>query len=223
MRNLARLVFLTGLVVVAVGVPGAGTAVTQPLVATVGPGFTINLTDSAGVPVSHLDPGAYTIKVSDKGTLHNFHLTGTGVDQATDIDLTENKTWSVTFTDGTYTYMCDAHPVQMKKTFTVGTVPPPPPPPPTKPKLFGRVGPGKTISLRTAAGRKVASVKAGAYVLVVNDRSKKDNFHLSGKGVNRKTSVKGLGRKSWPVRLAKGVYKFRSDASKKLRGSFRVT
>ena len=219
MKKLVRFVLLAAFGVAAVGVPSAGTAVTQPLIATVGPGFSITLTDSTGAPVSHVDPGTYVIQVHDKGTLHNFHLRGPGVDMATDVDGVGDATWTVTFGDGTYVYLCDAHPTQMRKTFTSGTVTTPPP----TPKLFGRVGPKRTISLRTAAGAKVRTAKEGTYVVVVSDRSRTDNFHLLGPGVNRKTTIRGRGTKNWRVRLDAGTYRYRSDAHKKLRGSFRVT
>src|SRR4051794_15753453 len=85
------------------GAPTAGT-----LTATVGPGFTINLT-SGGSPVSQLDAGTYTVEVTDSSDLHNFHLFGPGgVNQSTGIEQTGPATWTVTLVDGTYTYVCDA-------------------------------------------------------------------------------------------------------------------
>ena len=112
------------------GAAGARGAVTQPLVATVGTptsadAFVIALTDSTGAKVTHLDPGAYTISVHDYATLHNFHLTGPGVDKSTDVETTANTTWDVTVTDGMYRFLCDAHPTSMRGTLTVGNPPPP--------------------------------------------------------------------------------------------------
>mgnify|MGYP003693997893 CR=1 FL=1 len=63
---------------------------------------------------------------------HNFHLSGPGVDQKTDVEASGTVNWTVTITDGTYTFICDAHPTQMKGSFTAGNVPPPPPPPPPR-------------------------------------------------------------------------------------------
>ena len=48
------------------------------LQATVGPGYSINLTQN-GVKVTHLDPGSYTIDVNDQADVHNFDLVGPGV------------------------------------------------------------------------------------------------------------------------------------------------
>jgi hypothetical protein len=91
------------------------------LTGNVGPGYSISLTQN-GTKVTHLDPGTYTITVTDQADIHNFHLFGPGVNQSTDVAGTGTTTWTVTFTDGTYTYVCDAHPAQMLGKFTVGTV-----------------------------------------------------------------------------------------------------
>jgi len=206
------------------GAAGARGAVTQPLVATVGTptsadAFVIALTDSTGAKVTHLDPGAYTISVHDYATLHNFHLTGPGVDKSTDVETTANTTWDVTVTDGTYRFLCDAHPTSMRGSFTAGTVTSPPPPPK---KLVAQVGPRRTISVRTTSGARVKRLTAGVYKLTVKDLTKVDNFHLIAAGVNRKTGVKSRGTRTWTVTFRAGVVKYRSDAHKGLRGSFTV-
>jgi hypothetical protein len=218
-----RPLLLLPLVLAAVLLPGAAhsAAKENSLTATVGPGFSIRLTDSANTIVTHLDPGAYTITIDNKsqGTdyVHNFHLTGPGVDKASDF-VAGTTTWNVTLADGRYTYRCDAHPLQMKGAFTVGTVTTPPP----AGKLTGKVGPRKTISL-TKGSAAVKTLTAGAYKLSVSDRSKADNFHLSGPGVNKKTGVRFTGSASWSVTLRAGTYTFRSDATKKLRRTFKVS
>ena len=210
--------------------PGGARPQQSVLSGVVGPGYSIRLTDTSGQPVTHLDPGTYTINVDDRANVHNFHLTGPGgVDQATDIDFVGSATWTVTLVDGTYRFQCDAHPTLMKGSFGVGTAPPPPPPPPppapppAKPKkLTASVGPGARIALRTAAGARVAKLKAGRYVVAVTDSSKHDNFHLVGKGVNVATGIAFTGKKTWSVKLAKGAYAYRSDATARLKGSFAV-
>jgi len=88
--------------------------------------------------------------------------------------------------------------------------------------LSATVGPGRTIKL-TKGGRKVASVLHGKFKIVVQDKTKKDNFHLTCSGVNKKTKVKTKSRTTWNVTLAKGKCTYKSDAHKKLKGSFKVT
>jgi plastocyanin len=198
--------------------PSLASSSSPTLIADVGPGFTISLKDSSGNVVTQIAPGTYTIRVSDKSDQHNFHLSGPGsVDQKTTVAEVANKTWTVTFVDGSYTYRCDAHPVQMRGTFTVGNPPPPPPPPPKPRVLKGVVGPGFKITLKTKAGKLVRKVKAGKYTIKVRDRSSVDNFHLLGKGVAKKTGVKFVGRKTWKVRFRKGkTYRYRSDPHRKV-------
>jgi plastocyanin len=208
--------------------PGGARTAQTTLHGVVGPSFTISLTDDSGNRVTHLDPGTYTIEVKDQANIHNFDLQGPGVSQATDIEFVGTVTWTVTFTDGTYKYVCDAHPSIMHGSFTVGTVssPPPPPPPAPKPKakkLLGAVGPGASIALRTASGARATHLKPGAYVLTVRDRSKLDNFHLRGKGVNVATGVAFTGSKTWKIRLAKGLYRYASDKHPSLKGRVRVS
>ena len=99
--------------------------------AVVGPGFSITLMQN-GVRVTNLDPGDYTINVDDKSSEHNFHLFGPGVDQTTTVDGVETATWHVTFQNGAYSYVCDAHVASMVGHFNVGPVSAPPPPPALK-------------------------------------------------------------------------------------------
>jgi hypothetical protein len=91
--------------------------------------------------------------------------------------------------------------------------------------LYATVGPEDTISFKTAGGAAVKSVTAGAYTIVVRDRSSDHNFHLRGTGVNKTTSVGGTGTFTWRnVKLAKGkVYRFVCDPhADDMSGSFRV-
>ena len=221
-----RLFLVASLVAVGLIVPGSVGArgtVTQPLIATVGSAaapdaYQISLTDSSGAKVTHVDPGQYTISVHDFATLHDFHLSGPGVDQATEVETTVQTTWNVTFTDGTYRFRCDAHPTLMRGSFTSGTVVTPPP----VKKLVAQVGPRTTISLKTAAGARVKQLAAGTYSIKFTDRTKTDNFHLTAAGVNRKTGVRFRGTVTWKVAFAAGKGAYRSDARKRLRGSFVV-
>jgi plastocyanin len=225
-----RLLLAAACALAALASPAAAQAVTFH--GAVGPGFTIALTNDAGTIVTHLDPGTYDIEVDDKSEFHNFHLTGPGVDVRTDVETIGKVTWTVTFVEGVYNYVCDPHAETMHGVFTVGNAqlpvepPPPPPPAPTlapKNRLVATVGPGFTIAL-TLNGRRVRSVKAGTYTIVVRDLSAAHNFHLTGPGMNKRTSVAARITTTWRVRLRKGTYRFVCDPhAAVMKGSFRVT
>ena len=55
------------------------------------------------------------------------------------------------------------------------------------------------------------TVKAGTYVITIHDRSSIHNFHLTGPGINKKTSVPAVGTTKWTVKLKKGTYRFVCD------------
>jgi plastocyanin len=85
-----------------------------------GPGFTIEV-EQDGKDAESVKAGTYTLKVEDKSDMHNFHLTGPGVDEeVTDVPFMGEKSVTVTLEKGTYTYQCDPHASNgMKGTFTV--------------------------------------------------------------------------------------------------------
>jgi plastocyanin len=85
----------------------------------VGPGFTITLKKTSGAKVTTLQHGAYTIMISDKSPIHNFHLYGPGVKKTTGVTASGSATWKVTLRAGKYTYVCDPHAAAMKGTFRV--------------------------------------------------------------------------------------------------------
>jgi plastocyanin len=90
-------------------------------------------------------------------------------------------------------------------------------------KLVGTVGPGFTITLKNAAGKKVTNLKPGAYAITVTDKSSAHNFHLFGPGVNKLTSVAGTGQQTFNVTFRKGTYRYRCDPHRlDLNGSFTV-
>ncbi|HEX9379565.1 MAG TPA: hypothetical protein VF872_08240 [Gaiellaceae bacterium] len=181
------------------------------LVARVGQNdsFTISLRDASGSPVTHLDPGTYDVEVHDFSEEHNFHLHGPGVDKATAVGDVEDVVWTVTLPDGKYAFECAAHASTMNGWFTVGQV--------TPTSIIAGVGPKRSISLKP----KTAVV--GPATITVSDRSRGDNFHLTGPGVNKKTAVAFRGRVTWNVTLQPGIYSYRSDKHKSLRGSLIVT
>jgi plastocyanin len=169
----------------------AAVSVAQPastdgsLQGTVGPGYSIGLTQN-GTRVTHLDPGTYTITVNDQADIHNFDLFGPGVKESTGVDTTGTTTWTVTFTDGTYNYNCDAHPGTMNGKFTVGTVTTtttaPPPPAAVKVKAKTKVT-GRTVAV-TATATKVASLDFGLW------KGTKRVAHATGKAKVKTVKLK---------------------------------
>lgn len=202
------------------------------LVGTVGPEFTITLEDAQGNRVTKLDPGTYEIEVRDRSDFHTFHLQGPGVDERTQAEFTGDVTWRVTLRDGNYTFLCDVHPSSMRGTFTVGNPPATPPPSQTPPggitaktKLVLTSGPAYAITLKTAAGRAVRSMRVGTYTVVVRDRSQIHNAHLVAPGYNRATRpLSYRGTQTWKVRLARpGTLRFLCDPHKsRMKGSAKI-
>ena len=80
---------------------------------TVGPGFTIT------IPTKPTKAGKYTLVVSDRSSSHNFHLKGPGANVKTSVARTGTKSFAITLVRGKYTFVCDAHPTQMKGSFTI--------------------------------------------------------------------------------------------------------
>jgi plastocyanin len=89
------------------------------LAGSVGPGFEISLADSGGEAVTTLAAGTYTIEVDDQADIHNFHLTGEGVDVTTDVGGTGTESFDVDLAAGTYTFVCDPHASTMTGSFEV--------------------------------------------------------------------------------------------------------
>jgi NitT/TauT family transport system substrate-binding protein len=88
--------------------------------------------------------------------------------------------------------------------------------------LQATVGPGVFVTLRLN-GTVIKTLPAGSYTISVTDKSTNDNFHISGKGVNKSTSVAKTGTASFTVKLAKGTYTVTSDAHQRLRRTITVT
>ena len=221
------IVLAAGVALAALASPTLAFAQTR-LIGTVADPGTIRLTTEAGAAVTDLPAGTYTIEVRDQSINHNFHLSGPGVDQRTDVEAVETVTWTVTLQDrARYTFVCDPHNTVMRGSFTVGGGPPTPPPPPAArpPLLIATVGPGATISLRTSRGARVTRLKAGRYRIQVRDRSNRHNFHLSGRGVNKRTTVRFRGTTTWTVTFRRGArYRFVCDPhATVMRGGFRAT
>jgi plastocyanin len=82
-------------------------------------GFKIEMKTRAGADLKKIKAGTYTIKIEDKAKIHNFRLTGPGVNKSTSVTGTGEKLWTVTLKRGTYTYLCDPHASMMRGTFKV--------------------------------------------------------------------------------------------------------
>jgi hypothetical protein len=209
-------------IVALLGAVGSARADNPMLVGDVGLGdsFSISLKDAGGARVTHLANGTYTLLVHDHSAIHNFDLFGPGVTVATGIDTVGDQTFTITITDGTYTYVCDAHPTQMKGSFTAGTVSTPPPPVPVKPvvtRLTASIGPRAKATLKPSTG-----LSAGRFSLTVSDRTTADGFRLAGPGIAKSTGVKFKGTATWTGTLKPGRYSYGSVRSAKLRRSFTV-
>jgi plastocyanin len=155
------------------------------LQANVGPGYSISLTQN-GTKVTHLDPGTYTINVNDQADIHNFDLFGPGVKESTGVDTTGTTTWTVTFSDGTYNYVCDAHPASMSGKFTVGAVQTTTTtaPPPAALKVKAKVKVTKRVIAVTATATKVASLDFGLW------KGTKRVAHATGKAKVKTVKLK---------------------------------
>jgi plastocyanin len=78
------------------------------LIGTDGPGFTITMSKKT------VKAGTYTIVVKDKSNIHNFRLTGPGVNKLTSVPSVGTKTWTVKLKKGSYRFVCDPHAATMK-------------------------------------------------------------------------------------------------------------
>ena len=110
MRNRTIAVLLGLAVAAIVALPAL--AATPKITGTVGPGFTISLKKPT-------EAGKYTLVVSDKSSIHNFHLKGKGVNVKTTVPATGSKSFKITLAKGKYTFLCDPHPTSMKGSFTI--------------------------------------------------------------------------------------------------------
>lgn len=80
---------------------------------TVGPGFTISMSKKP------TKAGKIKLVVADKSSIHNFHLTGPGVNVQTAVGFTGTKTFVITLKKGTYTFVCDPHSSSMRGKFKI--------------------------------------------------------------------------------------------------------
>jgi len=108
--KITALAALTAVVALILALPAL--AATPVFKGTVGPGFTIKMTTKP------TKAGKIKLVISDKSNVHNFHLTGPGVNIKTSVPVVGTKTFVITLKKGTYKFICDPHPF-MKGSFTV--------------------------------------------------------------------------------------------------------
>jgi hypothetical protein len=76
---------------------------------SVGPGFSINL-ELGGKKVTRLTQGSYRFVISDRSSIHDFHLTGPGLNRMlTTVGFVGTKSVVLTLKKGVYRYVCDPH------------------------------------------------------------------------------------------------------------------
>jgi plastocyanin len=112
MRKRTTAVLLAALIVGAIAALPVFAA-TPKFNGTSGPGFTISM---AKKPTN---AGKVTLVVSDKSSIHNFHLKGPNVNVKTTVSFRGTKTFAITLKKGKYTFLCDPHPTTMKGSFTI--------------------------------------------------------------------------------------------------------
>ena len=120
--QLAAIAALAAFVLPAASALGAQSALAAPpkLIGTVGPGFTISLTQG-GKKVKALKAGTYAFVITDKSASHNFEMDGpNGWSKTfTTVPFTGAKSFTVTLKKGKYKYYCAPHESFMFGNFTV--------------------------------------------------------------------------------------------------------
>jgi plastocyanin len=101
--------------VIALVVATTGQAASEKgaLIGTDGPGFTISMSKKS------TKADVYRITIRDRSNIHNFHLTGPGVNKTTGVAFVGTKVWTVRLKKGTYRFVCDPHAGNMKGTLKV--------------------------------------------------------------------------------------------------------
>lgn len=94
-----------------------------------------------------------------------------------------------------------------------------------KTKLVLASGPAQVITLKTAAGKAVKTMKLGTYTVTVRDRGLDHNAHIVAPGYNRKTTLSFRGTQTWKVALKRaGTLRFLCDphAAFGMRGTAKI-
>ena len=69
----------------------------------------------------------------------------------------------------------------------------------------------------------MTSIKPGSYTFLVHDLATDHDFHLTGPGIDKTTSVGSTGQSVWHLSLKKGTYRYVCDPhSSYMKGSLTV-
>jgi hypothetical protein len=197
----------------------------------------------AGRSAEHVNAGTFTLAIDDTSSTQNFRLRdltwqGTHVNRATSVPDQSEECWTVTLDVGDYEWISDGDQTGYLRGLVTAhpnpnppppppppspAGPPPPPPPPAQPDLILTVGPDPRIAAFYADGRPVTNLPPGTYTIQVHDLSATHNFHLTGPGVDEKTSVDDIEHPVWRVTLRAGKYTFKCDVHPTIKGSFTVS
>jgi plastocyanin len=89
--------------------------------------------------------------------------------------------------------------------------------------LKGEVYPSYKIEMVNSANRPLKTVKAGTHRIKIEDKAAIHDFHLVGPGINKRTSLTGIGEVIWSLKLKPGTYRYFCDPhASMMHGSFRV-
>lgn len=118
MRKLV--VVMAAVTVVTAVLASASLAATPKLTGTVGPGFTITLTQH-GKKVTKLKAGTYMFVINDKSSIHSYGLDGPKgfAKDFTSVSFKGTKTFTLKLKAGKYKYYCTPHESTMFGNFTV--------------------------------------------------------------------------------------------------------
>jgi plastocyanin len=89
--------------ILVLAIPTYGATRANAVTGTDGPGFTITMDKTT------VKAGTYTITIHDRSNIHDFHLTGPGVDKKTSVPAVGTTKWTVKLKKGTYHFVCDPH------------------------------------------------------------------------------------------------------------------
>jgi plastocyanin len=119
MRRMALPLALVGTLAVVANTDAASAKDSFDLKGEVYQAYKIEMKDSANKPLKTVKAGTHRIKIEDKGTIHNFHLKGPGINKSTSVAGRSEAVWVVNLKPGTYTYVCDPHASTMRGSFRV--------------------------------------------------------------------------------------------------------